>query len=238
MYDESNTSDDILFDRLVDGELSAAERRELLASLDGRPTGWRRCALAFLEAHTWQKEIGRLVRNGDVSDELRPEATVAAEGAAKLINSPTAVRLFAGRPVNSWLALAASVMLAFTLGLALRDFSLPHPFAAPNPFNPQSGPATAGVMGNPANALTLWAPDERGKQQRLRVPLVDASAMDRQMGLRFQSGMPASVRSQLEQNGYQVETQRRYAPLFLGDGRRLMVPVEDIRIVPVNNGVY
>ena len=29
-------NDDILFDRLADGELSPAERRELLASLDGR----------------------------------------------------------------------------------------------------------------------------------------------------------------------------------------------------------
>ena len=57
MYDESITPDDVLFDRLVDGELSAAERRELLASLDGRPTGWRRCALAFLEAQTWQDEL-------------------------------------------------------------------------------------------------------------------------------------------------------------------------------------
>ena len=35
-------NDDILFDRLVDGELSAAERRALLESLDARPQGWRR----------------------------------------------------------------------------------------------------------------------------------------------------------------------------------------------------
>ena len=41
-------NDDILFDRLVDGEISAAERRELLESLDSRPGGWRQCALAFM----------------------------------------------------------------------------------------------------------------------------------------------------------------------------------------------
>ena len=34
-------NDDILFDRLVDGELSEAERRALLESLDARPQGWR-----------------------------------------------------------------------------------------------------------------------------------------------------------------------------------------------------
>ncbi|HEY4234183.1 MAG TPA: hypothetical protein VGM76_12200 [Lacipirellulaceae bacterium] len=229
MYDESSTPDDVLFDRLVDGELSAAERRELLGSLDGRPTGWRRCALAFLEAQTWQDEFGRLVR-----EKAAPE-----EVAAEKINWRSTERLFAGRPITTWFALAASVMLAFTLGLALRDFSLPHPFASPNPFNNQSGsgPTFAGV-GNPADALTFWAPDKAGKPQPLQVPLVDAAAMDRQMGLRFQSSVPAAVRAQLERNGYQVETRRRYAPLFLSDGRRLMVPVEDIQIVPVGTGVY
>jgi hypothetical protein len=53
-------NDDILFDRLVDGELSGAERRALLESLDARPQAWRRCALAFLEAQTWRKEFREL----------------------------------------------------------------------------------------------------------------------------------------------------------------------------------
>jgi hypothetical protein len=230
MYDDSNTSDDILFDRLVDGELSAAERRELLTSLDGRPTGWRRCALAFLEAQTWQGEFGRLIR----------EPVERSEATSESVNQRSAVRLFAGRPITSWFALAASVMLAFTLGLALRNFYLPHPFAAPNPFNTQSpsGPALAGVVGNPADALTLLGADEAGKPRQLRVPLVDAAAVDRQMGLRFQSGVPAAVREQLEHRGFQVVSQGRYAPLTLGDGRRLMVPVEDTKIVPISGPVY
>jgi hypothetical protein len=229
MYDDSNTSDDVLFDRLVDGELTAAERRELLSSLDGRPAGWRRCALVFLEAQTWQDEFGRLVRDPIERSEAAPEN----------INQRSAVRLVAGRPVTSWFALAASIMIAFTLGLALRNFYLPHPLAAPNPFNPQSpGGQALANLGNPADALTLWAPDEAGKPRQLRVPLVDASAVDRQTGLRFQSGVPAAVRDQLEQRGYQVVSQGRYAPLFLGDGRRLMVPVEDTKIVPISRPVY
>ena len=62
--------------------------------------------------------------------------------------------------------------------------------------------------------------------------------MDQQMGLRFQSGVPATVRSQLEQNGYQVESKRRYAPLWLDKSGPLMVPVEDTKIVPISNPVY
>ena len=50
MMNDKALQDDILFDRLVDGELSSTERRQLIASLDDRPGGWRRCALAFVEA--------------------------------------------------------------------------------------------------------------------------------------------------------------------------------------------
>jgi hypothetical protein len=46
-----NTSDDaIAIDRLVDGELDENDRRDLLRRLETIPDGWRRCALAFLEA--------------------------------------------------------------------------------------------------------------------------------------------------------------------------------------------
>ena len=50
--------DDSMFDRLVDGELSPGERRQLLASLDNQPDGWRRCALSFLEAQSCARKFG------------------------------------------------------------------------------------------------------------------------------------------------------------------------------------
>jgi hypothetical protein len=136
------------------------------------------------------------------------------------------------------MALAASVLIAFTLGLALRNLSLPHPNAAPNPFNNPIAPGPPQMASVGGDALSVWVRDETGKPRQLRVPLVDATAMDRQMGLRFQSGVPSAVRSQLEQNGYQVESKRRYAPLWLDNGQPLVVPVEDTKIVPVGNRVY
>ena len=56
--DLDTSDDDIRFDRLVDGELSAEEYRTLLAALDDEPGGWRRCALAFLEAQSLGRELG------------------------------------------------------------------------------------------------------------------------------------------------------------------------------------
>ena len=46
----ASPQDDHRFDLLADGELSEAQRRELLAGLDDEPGGWRQCATAFLEA--------------------------------------------------------------------------------------------------------------------------------------------------------------------------------------------
>src|SRR5271165_2973202 len=48
-------------DRLVDGELGEADRRALLVQLEHEPDGWRRCALAFLEAQCWKAELGQVI---------------------------------------------------------------------------------------------------------------------------------------------------------------------------------
>jgi len=54
--------DQRLLDMLVDGELADDQRRELLVRLNETPDGWRRCALAFLEAQSWRREMGVVVR--------------------------------------------------------------------------------------------------------------------------------------------------------------------------------
>ncbi len=52
-----NENPERLCDRLVDNELSPAEQRELLAALEDEPGGWRRCALAFVEANVWRDSL-------------------------------------------------------------------------------------------------------------------------------------------------------------------------------------
>ena len=47
----------IVFDRLVDGELDEAARGALLRRLDHEPDGWKRCALAFIEAQAWREAM-------------------------------------------------------------------------------------------------------------------------------------------------------------------------------------
>jgi hypothetical protein len=50
--------------------------------------------------------------------------------------------------------------------------------------------------------------------------------------------MPANVRSSLQDGGYDVQSRQRYAPIWLENGQRLVVPVEDTKIVPVSQNVY
>jgi hypothetical protein len=52
-------------DRLVDGDLTPRERRQLLAALADEPGGWQRCALAFLEAQSWRKACRTLTVAAD-----------------------------------------------------------------------------------------------------------------------------------------------------------------------------
>jgi hypothetical protein len=232
MHDET-IQDDILFDRLVDGDLSAGERRRLLESLDMRPDGWRRCALAFLEAQSWREDLGQLVRDGSV--DRADHATASA--------SPASSNRQILKSATTWLAIAAGLLVAFNLGVMRHDNgrqvvnrpsnSANDPLVVAPPTASQS-PSASRVD----DALTLWVRDDKGQPQRLRVPLVDAGALDRQLGVQFQSGLPANVRSQLLDRGYNVESKRRYAPLWLEDGNPMILPVEDTKIVPVSQRVY
>jgi anti-sigma factor RsiW len=100
-----NTPDDANdIDRLVDGELDESTRRELLRRLDSVPDGWRRCALAFVEA----QEFGQAARAW-----TRDHAPTRSE--------PKPVAYLPQRKRAGWLrfAVAASVAgLAFASGFA------------------------------------------------------------------------------------------------------------------------
>lgn len=92
-----------LIDRLVDGALTASDRQALLTRLDAEPggDGWRRCALAFLEAQAWREALGPVARSA-----LPVE--VAPGGARR------------GFRRVARLAVAAGVLGAFALGWLAR----------------------------------------------------------------------------------------------------------------------
>src|SRR5947207_7577988 len=106
MNENKPLNEDVLLDRLVDGELAGSERSQLLESFDKRPEGWRRCALAFLEAQSWREEMGQVAR-GLASETNEPKSPAFPIAPSRNLSFCV---------VATWLAMAASLVLAFGLG--------------------------------------------------------------------------------------------------------------------------
>jgi len=97
----ANRADPSLLDRLVDGELAEAQRQQLLRQLDREPDGWKRCALAFLDAQAWGRSM--------------------ASGAAERVSTtPPVLPPSRPRPLPPLAALAAAVAVAFGVGFVSR----------------------------------------------------------------------------------------------------------------------
>jgi hypothetical protein len=253
---EEHPITDALLDRLVDGELPPDEERRLLQSLESAPDGWRRCALGFLEAQLWRREL-LAMKVGAASPKATGPTKLTdprASDAANAVSSPNPgwnARRFPA------LALAASVLFAFAAG-----WLSPHSWRGDDPIVHQivEAPGEVSLGDNlvvqsaaagellwpevvdPSNYITLVMTQPDGSVHPVLVPLVEEEDAHRLAGgiteAGFDPSLPPSVRRQLEQSGYEVEHRRRYAPLPLESGQRLILPVEDTQIVPVRAGVY
>jgi hypothetical protein len=232
---DSARADDARFDRLVDGELNEAERRELLAGLDNEPGGWRHCALAFLEAQCWKQEFGTIVK--------RETRTATAPGAIRR-RAPWLGRL--GTP----LAVAASLLAALWLGATWQQARVGRPAlpsgastigevvqnagsrapVAPSPTKPAVGPW---------RVVTVLAP--AGTQDARMVfdlPAVERDNVDQQWIQSLPSAMPDNVLQAFNRTGHQVRQRRELVPIPLKDGRRLVMPVDQVEVKYVGDKSY
>ncbi len=239
--------DERLFDLLVDGELSTEEQRELFARLDARPEGWRRCALAFVEAQAWRSDLRPVTA---VRAEAQPPSPAALPieptGMAKPDEvSPSPAPFTRAIRLPSWtqaaLTLAASVLCAFFLGLEARRHwpvaAVPKTIAVV-PDVPRVAekapsadhPATLVSQNELVGALTLG----RTPQESVEVPVFRGPEYEQ--WVRDQpSAIPEDIRRAMEASGHHVEVERRFVPLTLEDGRQVIVSVEDVEVRPANN---
>ena len=237
--DHAHTPEDGRFDLLVDGELSEADRRDFLSSLDDVPNGWRRCALAFLEAQSWKKAIGAIQR----------------ESAAR----PTAARpvrrsRFPGGLLGTLAAMAACFTLALGLGLVLRGVwqSGPQPQRSPSQFAgaPEQAPAELPVSELPDSPSPPQAPPDDwrlvtvpvgfGPHGAESIPLLakETDRIDEKWLEQFAPRVPAELLRLLEESGHEVRRSRRLVPFQLDDGRRVVVPFEEVEFRPIGKAAY
>lgn len=235
MHDSKNQNDAAQLDRLVDGELSAVERQQLLASLDDRPEGWRRCALAFLEAQVWGQEFRAVLAEpvGEGSD----VSMVAGIAKGQACSRPL-------RWKGRWLAIAAGLLLAFSLGKftnishlgsEIPSDQLSNDIAVveqqDSPLRAEKPPATSS-----GDFVTLLVRDISGQDRRVQVPLREVQSMSPQP-----ASMSPELRARFREQGVDVQRRRRFASIFFEQEDRvvpMMVPVDDTYLVPVNNPVF
>ncbi|MDB5353061.1 MAG: hypothetical protein JWN86_4308 [Planctomycetota bacterium] len=201
-------------DLLVDGELNDTSRVELLARLEASPDGWRRCALAFLEAQAWQgaftvqaASIKSAIRVSDASPRVPlaaclPVSWLGVEDTGRQAASGTRSRLI------PWLARAAVMLLAFGLGWAVHG---------------------AGKASAPPRVVVMPTPLARPIPSPTRpAPILTGLGRDRPAPVDY-------VRGHLEREGYRFEQRLLLVPAATRDGRRVAVPVEQVKLRFVGN---
>lgn len=256
-----------LLDRLVDGELAPPQQQALLRHLDQVEGGWRRCALAFVEAQVWQQELGDWA-----AEEPSPAPAAAVSTSSDAASSGTTANETAAgstpgglapwqRRTFTVLSMAASFALAFVLGFALHpdqannaQLAGPAEPAEPAQTNPEAMIAATpaqeslavDVQGrgtpSPVAPTPSWGHvsllvNDDGTWQPVDLPAVDG--VDAQRWLAAQpSAVPPRWRELMQRQGHTVQTQRELVPVDLGDGRRLVVPVEQVEVQYVGGHRY
>ena len=247
-----NAQDDAALDRLVDGEMASDEYRAFLANLDDEPGGWRRCALAFLEAQALEGELGafRDERVKPLVSDVNTTSPTAPAGRKR--NMPLLV-----------LAMAASFLLAFGLGYALKapwqngipaggDVAEQNPSGqnpggndiAPGPGEsrladnqPDNRRPTPQLNQRPLENVTLVVGENAASERRIELPVVHYGDVGDGYFRREHSAMPPEIREMLQRRG-QLRRTQSYLPLEMDNGQRVVVPVEEVEIVPVSRPPY
>jgi hypothetical protein len=238
IVDEFRRDEARVLDRLVDGELGQSQRRELLAALDDEPGSWRRCALAFLEAQSWRWQLAKVASEPIV-------AQSAAAGSRRALLRRASWTKFWG----ACLALAGSLLLAFGLGSRFPGAREPQLAAtaadpivvaqsdtAPTNAAPdaEAGGSTEPAAEPPWETLTLTSADDAGNTDpRSKIEVHARSAQDadfEELLSGQESTVAAALVERLEQAGWNVTRERRLLPVDLSDGRRMVVPIEQVDI--------
>lgn len=227
--------DERQLERLVDGELTADEQRQLLLRLDDYPQLWRRLALRFLEERELRSVLGGLV--------------VPAP--------PESPGLAVTRPVRATRrrAIAAGVLTAacaFCLGFFLQtptelpgpggvsvstDAGLPAASKMTEP-EPKGDPIeTAEIEGGPTEYIAMkLVGNDNVALQEVSVPVISPTqATFANSDAKYEPMVSPEVRAAFLRQGRTVSEQVELIPIRLEDGREAVLPITNIRVRPLRN---
>lgn len=221
-------------DRLVDGELSPAAYCELLKHLEQVPGGWRRCALAFLQAQAWGHDLSPTNRLTWTTERALARDRECDQPDDKPLAVPT-VRCSAWMRRAGWAtAWAASLIVAMWLGRVEEKAAVPS--RAPSPAVVVNPPTTGVPAATTPDTSTWTVVVDRGWQTSngdVALPLYDADAEQARRYLQTRSRVPQDWEQRLRASGRSVRRSWQYSTLQLPDGRDAVIPIEQIEIVPI-----
>ncbi len=238
---DDTSVDDTLIDRIVDGALTPEELRAAVLRIEAEPDGWKRCALAFVEARVWSdslRAIGQAQKSEPAGMPI-PRTAPAAKGRR-----------------NRWLrSIAAAVIvgLSFVAGWMTHGTRLD---SRPEPLLVRDSKVTPVPRPSEPSDVEDVVTQSAGFPEDRAPRRVAAARMVRTVGLiRFgPESSPAEVpvlagpgitkdwlaaqpppvseygEVVLAREGYRVEQQRRFFTTVLADGRRVAIPVDHVQI--------
>jgi len=115
----------------------------------------------------------------------------------------------------------------------LRTFSTPKanaPKRTTNATFPVAQPAPA----NSPNVQLVVDGGPNEADEVVEVPLVEADRLNEALFGQWSQSLPPEVMQMLERSGHQVVRERRLVPVDLRDGRRVVVPMDQVEIRPVS----
>jgi hypothetical protein len=233
----NHSIDQSLLDRMVDGQLREPERNMLLEELDQTPDGWRCLALAYVEAGTWA---------ADFRDFVGPEQGHLAAAVA-----PVSRPARSGRPIARW-AMVVGLLVAVASGFALRGLWTISPASDHANDTAQSRSVTEDpLVGSPSPSKLKTVTPTRQETvtllvnagasdalERIEIPLLDAADVEEDWFHASQRAIPQQLLEEFQQQGRQVRTGRTFHQLTLGDGRRIVVPIDSIEVQSMDQNQF
>lgn len=228
-------------DRLVDGEMSRADEAQILAQLDTIPEGWKRLALSFVEARRWGSA---LKENAWPSlDVVCERATMTRPAESVVTPAPKPAPNRTGR----WTfvaALSISLLFGAAGGLGLAKWRAAQRedlgrgsvagSAKPGEGSQKATKRAANPQSIPVDeTLTVLVGSSSPDQaQPVDLPLVPVSQIDPDWIDGSEPVIPTRVREKWEQQGRTIQVSRRLYPVQMNDGRRVVIPIDEVEVLP------
>lgn len=225
MNEQSSPIDHQTLDRLVDGELSTEEYRQVLSELEGSQDGWRRCAHAFLEAQALGNTLPLLTEPA----RFPPKAEPAPAASLKERESNSF------RGVERLSAMAASVAIAFGLGWYISTLDDDVGTGGSNPSvqitdnNPVNTSPVPGVQHEVQKPKFVYVNQWDGQNTTgIPIPVDPDRPYDPQQPWDESVGISAQELQKLKDEGRPVETYNRLIPVTLDNGNKVVVPMQEV----------